>query len=110
MLGRNILPEEDQPGHPEVMILSYGLWVRRFNSDRNIVGRKLTVTGRSCIVIGVMPPDFNFPLVRAAAHPPSPYVEFWASPFIAGANLDAAIGFGAALPLIQVFAGSRDRT
>ena len=34
MLGRNILPDEDQPGHANEMILSYGLWVRRFNSDR----------------------------------------------------------------------------
>jgi hypothetical protein len=39
MLGRNILPEEDQPGRDREMILSYGLWTRRFNSDRNIVGR-----------------------------------------------------------------------
>ena len=33
MRGRNILPEEDQPGHADVMILSYGLWVRRFHAD-----------------------------------------------------------------------------
>jgi putative ABC transport system permease protein len=78
MLGRNILPEEDQPGRPEEMILSYGLWVRRFNSDRSVVGRAFTVNGRDCVVIGVMPPSFNFPLRREAAHTPSPYVEFWA--------------------------------
>jgi putative ABC transport system permease protein len=77
MIGRNILPEEDQPGHPDVMILSYGLWVRRFNSDRNVVGRTVTVNGHDCLVIGVMPPQFNFPMRRAAAHTPSPYVEFW---------------------------------
>jgi putative ABC transport system permease protein len=78
MLGRNILPEDDQPGHPDEMILSYGLWVRRFNSDRNVLGRVVTVNGHDCIVIGVMPPEFDFPLRRAAAHTPSPYVEFWA--------------------------------
>jgi len=77
MLGRNILPEEDQPGHSDVMILSYGLWARRFNSDRNVVGRTVTVDGHDCLVIGVMPPEFNFPMRRAAAHTPSPYVEFW---------------------------------
>ena len=77
MLGRNILPEEDQLGHSDVMILSYGLWVRRFNSDRNVVGRTVTVNGHDCLVIGVMPPGFNFPIRRAAAHTPSPYVEFW---------------------------------
>jgi predicted permease len=77
MLGRNILPEEDQIGHSEVMILSYGLWKRRFNGDRNIVGRNITINGHDCLVVGVMPPQFNFPLRRAAAHTPSPYVEFW---------------------------------
>ncbi len=78
MLGRNILPEEDQPGRPEEMILSYGLWRRRFHSDRAIVGRTVTVEGHDCLVIGVMPPGFNFPMRRLAAHTPSPYVEFWA--------------------------------
>lgn len=78
MLGRNILPEEDQPGHSNEMVLSYGLWARRFNSDPAVVGRTVTVNGHSCLIIGVMPQDFNFPLRRQAAHTPSPYVEFWA--------------------------------
>lgn len=78
MLGRNILPEEDQPGHPDVMILSYALWTRRFNSDRSVIGRAVRVGGHDCVVIGVMPPQFDFPLVRAAVHTPSAHVEFWA--------------------------------
>jgi putative ABC transport system permease protein len=77
MLGRNIAIEEDQPGHPEEMILSYGLWTRRFNSDPDVVGKRATVNGQPCEIIGVMPPGFNFPLIRGAAHTPSPYVEFW---------------------------------
>src|SRR5262245_372762 len=59
-LGRNILDEEDQPGRPREMILSYGLWTRRFNADRGIVGQTIKVNGEDCLVIGVMPPDFNF--------------------------------------------------
>ena len=78
MLGRNILPEEDQPGHSNEMILSYGLWARRFNADRSIVGRSVDINGHDCLVIGVMPAGFNFPLRREAVHTPSPYVEFWA--------------------------------
>jgi putative ABC transport system permease protein len=77
MLGRNILPEEDQPGHANEMILSYGLWASRFKADRNIVGRSIQVDGPDCQITGVMPPEFNFPLRRAAAHTPTPYVEFW---------------------------------
>jgi putative ABC transport system permease protein len=72
MLGRNILPEEDQPSHAEEMILSYGLWTRRFNHDQSIIGKTITINGRACVVIGVMSPDFNFLLCREAAHTPEP--------------------------------------
>jgi putative ABC transport system permease protein len=89
MLGRGVLPEEDVPGHPDVMILSYGLWVRRFHADRSVVGRTVTVNGHGCLVVGVMPPEFNFPLRRGAVHTPSPYVEFWAAPFKVPSNPDA---------------------
>jgi predicted permease len=78
MLGRNISPDEDQPGHANEMILSYGLWARRFHSDPAIIGRTITIDGHDCLVIGVMPQDFNFPLRRGAVHTPSPYVDFWA--------------------------------
>lgn len=78
MLGRNILPEEDQPGRPNEMILSYGLWLRRFHGDREIVGKSVTINGRSCVVIGVMAQGFNFPLREGDIHTPWPYIEFWA--------------------------------
>jgi len=77
MLGRNILPEEDEPGHPLVMILSYGFWTRRFNGDRGVVGKVVNVNGRGCRIVGVMPPGFDFPLRREATHTPPRYVEFW---------------------------------
>ena len=93
MLGRSILPDEDQPGHANEMILSYGLWVRRFNSDRGIVGHSVTIDGRNCLIIGVMPKDFDFPLRRGAVHTPSPYVDFWA-PFRSGAPQAATAGLG----------------
>jgi len=60
-LGRGFLPEEDQPGHVHVIILSYGLWQRRFGSDRNIIGRTVDVDEQHYTVIGVMAPDFRFP-------------------------------------------------
>ena len=97
MLGRNVLPEEGQTAHSDVMILSYGLWVRRFHADRSIVGRTVTENGHACLVIGVMPPGFNFPLRRAAAHTPSPYVEFWAAPLRIPSNPEAGLGAAARL-------------
>ena len=78
MLGREILPDEDQPGHANEMILSYGLWVRRFNRDPSVVGRSVSIGGQTCLIIGVMPRGFDFPLRRGAVHTPSPYVDFWA--------------------------------
>jgi putative ABC transport system permease protein len=93
MLGRNILPDEDQPGHANEMILSYGLWVRRFGSDPRIIGRTITIDGHDCLVIGVMPQEFNFPLRRGAVHTPSPYVEFWA-PLRSGRPVSATEAVG----------------
>jgi putative ABC transport system permease protein len=93
MLGRNILPDEDQPGHANEMILSYGLWVRRFHSDPKIIGRTITIDGHDCLVIGVMPEEFNFPLRRGAVHTPSPYVEFWA-PLRSGRPVNATEAVG----------------
>ena len=60
-LGRAFSPEEDQPGNNRVVILSHGLWQRRFGSDMNITEKTLTLNGDSYMVIGVMPPEFQFP-------------------------------------------------
>lgn len=54
LLGRNFLPEEDRPG-ANVVLLSHGLWQRRFGADPHIVGRAITLDGESRTVVGVMP-------------------------------------------------------
>jgi putative ABC transport system permease protein len=78
MLGRGFLPEEDQPGHDHVIILSYGLWQRRFGSDRAVIGRTVDVDQQDYTVIGVMPSDFRFPPELPASYrvdawfPPAP--------------------------------------
>jgi putative ABC transport system permease protein len=60
-LGRAFLNEEDQPGHDRVVILSHGLWRRRFAGDSDIVGRSVTLDGQSHAVVGVAPAGFRFP-------------------------------------------------
>jgi predicted permease len=60
-LGRVFLPEEDAPDAGRVVILSHGLWQRRFGSDPDIAGKALTLNGQSYTVVGVMPQDFRFP-------------------------------------------------
>ncbi len=62
-LGRSFRTEEDRPGS-RVVILSYGMWQRRFGSDPGIVGKPLNLNGESYTVLGVMPRSFQFPTRR----------------------------------------------
>ena len=59
MLGRIFLPEEDQPGKPATVVLTYGFWQREFASDPNIVGRAITLDGDPHTVVGVLSPSFR---------------------------------------------------
>jgi putative ABC transport system permease protein len=59
--GRAFLPEDSAPGAANVVILSHGLWQRRYGADPNMVGRALTLDGARYTVIGVTPPGFHFP-------------------------------------------------
>jgi len=59
-LGRALAPGEDQPGAPPVVVLSDGLWRRRFGADPGLVGRTVTLDGKTFTVVGVMPPGFRF--------------------------------------------------
>jgi hypothetical protein len=61
MLGRRFLADEGRPGQTDVVILSYGLWQRQFGSDPAIIGRSIPLDGRNHVVVGVMPPAFDFP-------------------------------------------------
>ncbi len=59
-LGRGFLAEEDEPERNRVVVLSHGLWQRRFGADRNIVGKALRLNGQDFTVIGVMPASFRW--------------------------------------------------
>lgn len=62
ILGRNFVPEEAAaPGFETSVILSHGLWMRRFGADRSIIGRPIVINERARAVVGVMPPGFKFP-------------------------------------------------
>jgi predicted permease len=57
--GRAFLPEEEQPGHDRVVMLSYGLWTRRFGANQNLIGQTVPIDDQPFTVIGILPPDFN---------------------------------------------------
>jgi putative ABC transport system permease protein len=61
MLGRVFSPDEDQPGHSNVVVLSYAFWRQHFGSNSEIVGHTMTMDGENYLVAGVMPPSFRFP-------------------------------------------------
>src|SRR5262249_20222121 len=60
-IGRNFRSEETWEGQGRVVILSHGLWQRRFGGDPSIVGKDIPLNGVNTTVIGVMPASFYFP-------------------------------------------------
>ena len=60
--GRTFSPDEQQVGRDDVVVISEGLWRRRFNSDPAVVGNKLLLNDRGYTVVGIMPARFEFPL------------------------------------------------
>jgi putative ABC transport system permease protein len=91
VLGRAITSEEDRPGGERAVILSHGLWRRRFGGAQNVVGQSITLDDKPYAIVGVMPEGFGFP---------SRNVDIWAP-----AALDAERGLdGMTGRILQVIA------
>src|SRR3954453_7864974 len=67
ILGRTLLPSDEQPGRSHVVVLSSELWARRYGSERNIIGREISLNDEPHTVVGVMPPNYL----------PDGYGELW---------------------------------
>ena len=61
ILGRDFLPSDETPGAPQVAILRYGFWERRYGKDPGAIGRRVEINGAPATLIGVMPAGFSFP-------------------------------------------------
>jgi putative ABC transport system permease protein len=59
-LGRTFQPGDDKPGAPRVVVLTYGMWQRRFGGDQGVIGQALTLNGDSYTIVGVLPASFQF--------------------------------------------------
>jgi predicted permease len=60
--GRFLMAEDEAPGAPDVMVIGYDEWVRRFDADPEIVGRTAQLGSTTYDIVGVMPAEFTFPL------------------------------------------------
>ncbi|MBO0858114.1 MAG: ABC transporter permease [Chloracidobacterium sp.] len=91
-LGRFFTAEEDAPDKERVALIGDDLWRRRFGADPQIVGRSVQLNSEPFTIIGVMPPNFNFP---------SPAVEVWAPLALDSAKYDRGHGFLSGVALLK---------
>ncbi len=77
-LGRSFIPEENEPGNQQKVILSHEEWSIRFGADPDILGRVLQLNGTPHTVVGIMPPGFEFPVGSGArVWRPLPLFQSW---------------------------------
>src|SRR4051812_41420671 len=77
VLGRTFVAGEDQPGHDRLVLLSWGLWQRRFGGDSGVLGKVMTVNGIPREIIGVMPIGVRYPPPAEMWAPYAPTPETW---------------------------------
>ena len=62
LVGRYVLADDERAGAPDVVVVSYDVWQRRFAGDPGIVGRQIQLGNAMHTVVGVMPKGFGFPV------------------------------------------------
>ena len=62
LIGRALTAADDEPGASRVAVLGHGLWKRRFGGDPHAIGRDTMLDGVPTLIVGVMPPAFDFPV------------------------------------------------
>ncbi|HEX6161889.1 MAG TPA: ABC transporter permease [Vicinamibacterales bacterium] len=85
LLGRTFTRADTAGGASDVIVISHGLWQRRFGGAADIIGRSIQVNGRARTIIGVMPPSFRLPNDYASLRP----TEAWVPEVVNPANLGA---------------------
>jgi putative ABC transport system permease protein len=81
ILGRTFSDDEEQQ-REHVVVLSYGLWQRRFGASREAIGKMLEVDGQTFQVIGVMPAGFYFPTKDVQLWQPATFVSMTLLPAV----------------------------
>jgi hypothetical protein len=68
-IGRDFVPDDDQPGAPAVVTLGSRIWTARYNAEPNVVGRTIRINGVPSTAIGIMPGGFRFPVISDVWQP-----------------------------------------
>jgi putative ABC transport system permease protein len=84
-LGRTFSPADTAGGTSDVIVISHGLWQRRFGGAADVIGRSIQVNGRARTIVGVMPASFRLPNDYASIRP----TEAWVPEVVDPANLGA---------------------
>jgi putative ABC transport system permease protein len=61
LLGRTLNPSDDTVGSERVLVITHGLWQRRYGGAADVIGRRLTISDQRFVIVGVMPPDVEYP-------------------------------------------------
>src|SRR5438874_2751271 len=102
-MGRDFTAEDNKPGSEKVTILGDEIWRRDFNADPNIVGQSVRINGKAATIIGVMPPNFKFPISEELWVPL--YNEFPPTPrgqLVLGSNNAAPAVMGRLKPGVSI--------
>jgi predicted permease len=108
LYGRTFTQEEDRPGGPNVAILTYEFWRRRFGSDSGAIGKTIVLSGVPHTIIGIARPELKIEVDE----PPDVYVPFQIDPnstdqghyFTSGARLKPGVSLAAANAQFKVAA------
>ncbi|MGA9769123.1 MAG: ABC transporter permease [Blastocatellia bacterium] len=76
-MGRDFLPEENEPGAIPVVIMSHALWQRRYGADPDLIGKTINVNDKDFTIIGILPPDFQFFSTSDLFVPINQFKENW---------------------------------
>ncbi len=85
LFGRTFTAADTAGGTSDVIVISHGLWQRRFGGDENVIGQAVQVNGRARTVIGIMPPTFKLPADFSSLRP----TEAWVPEVVNPSNLGA---------------------
>lgn len=105
VMGRVLREEDDAPGAPRVVVISYGLWQRRFGGDREIVGKPVTLGEEIFTVVGVLAPEFMVP--KQASDVVAP-IHMESSPYHSMRDFELLWIYGRLRPGVSVSAAQND--